>query len=236
MSRIIGIAIGITATIGSLGVIMNEGKRNFYEDESEKSGVPGTTIIRTEQPNDPILYDGVAIRTTDSIKSVFLSIRQSINSSFDKSVDWLENGKNLYLQKEQQFTATMSSLHHRREDLFPNCIYILIGGLTGQIITRQRSFFARTLAPVALGLASFYWFLPETFKNTAYYAWKIEQRTVPQFASQQANAFEKAGDLVNRAEASAAASQQSVVSSAEKFKRKFARFSGLNIDDDISKK
>lgn len=239
MSRVLGAILGTSLAVVLAPVILNDGKRSFYEDDRAQQ-VPGTAIAQ-EKPLDPRygrqeFYDGVAVRLSEPVKSVFRSVREQLNKSIENGRDWLENGKSQYLEKERQVTSTLSSLHHRQEDLFPNSIYVLIGGLTGQIVARQRGILARFVTPLAFGVASFWWFLPETFKNTSRFVWKVEQRTLPEFSQHQVSAYEKAEKFVSDVEKKAAESQQSVSSSAESLKRKFANLTGLNLDEEVLKK
>lgn len=221
-------------------VIHNETKRSFYEDEKDVVAVPGTNIASTDAQTEilgpRLVVNGVTVRSVPSLENGFASVRKSLYGAYSAGQEYLNEGKEKVYKAERQVTGTVSALHNKSEDLLPNSIYIVIAGLSGNILARQRGIVARTLLPVALGLASFKYFLPQTFSNTAGFAWKVEQRTVPELAQGQVAVLAKAENLVESFEKTAKSGQDKVQSGVEAVRRKVSVLTGLNLDEEVSKK
>lgn len=220
--------------------IHNDTKRSFYEDDKDVIPVPGTTTPSTESEAEilgpRLVLNGVTVRSTSGLESGFRSLRQALYGTYTSTQEYLNEGKAKIYEAERLVTGTMSALHNKSDDLLPNSIYIVIAGLSGNILARQRGIVAQTLLPLVLGLASFKYFLPQTFSNTMGFAWKVEQRTAPKLANGQVAALEKAEKFVSLVEQSAKSGQQKVDSSLEWLRRKISVLTGLNIDEEVSKK
>ena len=133
-------------------------------------------------------------------------------------------------------TGKLLELHDKKEDLFPNSIYIAIAALSGTVFARQRGILAKATFPVVFGLVGFRYFLPETFSRSAGFAWKLEKENLPQVASQHAAAITKTQELAQSLEQTAVAGQESAYSGVETLKNTIAKWSGLNLDEEVSKK
>ncbi|KAG2735643.1 hypothetical protein G9P44_001857 [Scheffersomyces stipitis] len=90
--------------------------------------------------------------------------------------------------------------------------------------------------PVAFGLAAFKYFLPQTFANTTGFLWKLEKNNLPQIAQQQEYVFNKTGELVQKIEQTSESSKKSIESSIHSLKHSIADVTGLNINEEVSKK
>lgn len=234
----VAVAGATWAVCGS--TIHNDSKRNFYEDEQSVVPVPGTTTPTSESQLEILgprsVINGVTVRSTGQIESFFRSVRESVYGAYVSTNEYLNEGKNKYYETERQVTGTVSALHNKLEDLLPNSLYIAIAALSGNILARQRGVVAKAVLPFGLGLASFKYFLPQTFSNTMGFLWKVEQRSLPELASTQVLALEKAESFVLLIETTAVSSQQKVTAGAESLRRKIVDVTGLNIDDDVTKK
>jgi MICOS complex subunit MIC26 len=83
---------------------------------------------------------------------------------------------------EQSFTNTVASLAPPRESgekLMPGAIYVLVAGMAGSIITRNRNILMRASLPLALGIGAGWVVLPITMGNVSNLIWKYEQRFPP---------------------------------------------------------
>lgn len=240
MSRAFAALAASAAVFTSQSKILCEPKRSFYEDEKDVVPVPGTIIPSTdsnvELMGPRLVVNGVTIRSTSGLEGVFRSVRETLFGAYTSTQEYLNEGKAKVYDIERNVTGTVSALHNKREDLLPNSIYVVIAGLSGNILARQRGILARTFLPLGLGLAAFKYFLPETFSNTMGFAWKVEQRTVPEIANGQVRAVEKAGDLVDQVGQKAKSGQQKVHAGVETLRRKISAVTGLNIDEEVSKK
>lgn len=234
----IALAGATWAVCGS--TIHNDPKRNFYEDEQNVVPVPGTVTpsspAQLEILGPRSVVNGVTVRSSGSVESFFKSVRESLYGAYTSTQEYLNEGKHKYYATERQVTGTVSAFHNKLEDLLPNSIYIVIAALSGNILARRRGIISRTVVPIGLGLASFKYFLPQTFSNIMGFAWKVEQRSLPELANSQVLAMEKAENLVLLLEKSAASGQQKVNSSVEALRRKISDVTGLNIDEEVSKK
>lgn len=214
--------------------------RNFYEEDAGLDNLPGTNKELTPQEAQVLgprtVVNGVTVRSSSSLENVFHSIRQSVLLVYNSTESYLNLGKQHVYNAERSVTGTMSSLHNRSEDLLPNSIYIAVAALSGNILAHRRGIVAKTVFPIVLGLGAFRYFLPQTFDNTRGFFWKVEQRSLPQLASGQIAAYEKAGSFVKLVENKAVAGQKSVESGVESAKLKLAKFTGVQLDAEVTKK
>ncbi|KAK8443193.1 hypothetical protein CJI97_003772 [Candidozyma auris] len=240
--RAIGVAVGLAAACATNVAVKNDtGKRRaFYEDEEAVNVFPGTTTpldaAASEKLGQQYVLEGVTVRTTNSVQNAIKSARESVVGAFRCAENWLNNGKAKYIESERSVSDTLSSLHEKREDLLPNSIYIAVAGLSGNIFARNRGPIARFFVPTILGLGAFKYFLPHTFSNTVGLLWKVEQRTLPEVAQQQVSAYNTAHEWAKKVESSAVEGQHRVSSGLESAKRKLASASGLNLDEEVTKK
>ncbi|KAG7661089.1 uncharacterized protein J8A68_005461 [[Candida] subhashii] len=223
-------------------VVLNETRkgRNFYEDESEVINIPGTI---TPAPASEIkalgsnrIIDGISVRSTDITEDFFKSIREFSSSSVDTITQWLNKGYIKVNKTERAVTDTVSGLHNKSEDLLPNSIYVIIAILSGTIAARPRGIIARTTFPTALGLGAFKYFLPRTFENTMTFAWQVEQNKVPTLAKQQELAYQSAVNAIHTIEETTESSKKSIENGAKSLRKSIADITGLNIDEEVSKK
>lgn len=226
--------------IGKPSPIHNDTKRNFYEDEKDIEPVPGSTIPNENQQQQPQqqtkLVNGVVVNSPSSVESVFKSIRNSISKASTAVEQYADQGYNRYYSTERRVTQTVSDLHDKSEDLLPNSLYIVVAGLSGLIMARQRSIFAKMTFPVVLGLCSFKYFLPQTFTSTKNFVWNVEKQKLPEIAKQQEAMITKSGELVSQLEKTTESSQSSVINAIGSLKKSIKKYSGLNVDDDVTKK
>ncbi|CAH6722212.1 MICOS subunit Mic26p [[Candida] jaroonii] len=198
--------------------------RNFYEDEEIKP-VEGQKIV-----------NGVLVDSPQSVQSVFKSVRQSIYNVYSSSVDYVNSGYDKYHKTERSVTTTVSELHDKNEDLVPNGIYVIVGALSGTVMSRQRGILSKITFPVIMGLVSFKYFLPQTFNSTKNFVWKLEKKTVPEIAHQQENLYNKSSQLIDTIETTADKSSQSISSSIDSLRTNIKKYTGLNLDDEATKK
>lgn len=242
LSRVIlrGVPVAAAGIVLSPSTISNEPKRRFYEDESSVVPVPGTVTpaagTEVEALGPTKLVDGTSVRTSQSLESFFASSRSALSRWYTGAQAYINDGYTKYYETERRVTSTVSDLHHKQEDLLPNGIYVVIAALSGNILARQRGIVAKAVYPVALGLASFKYFLPQTFANTTGFAWTLEKRFIPQVADTQEQSLKKADELLHKLEATSASSQQKVQSSVQSLRQKIADVTGLNLDGEVSKK
>lgn len=220
--------------------ILNEPKRRFYEDESDVIPVPGTitpspgTEIEALGPNK--LVDGISVRSTSTLESYFRAIRESAVQGINLVQHYMNQGYTKYNETERQVTDTMTELHYKPEDLLPSTLYIVIATMSGNIMARQRGLIAKTTFPLVLGLASFRYFLPQTFNNVSGFVWNLEKRALPDLTEQQQLALAKADQFVQGVEKSSQRNQKRLEDSANSLRKSIAQVTGLNIDEEVSKK
>lgn len=238
MSRVLAaLMAGAAVLLSARQTIHNDTKRNFYEDELAVAAQPGNSTKAAESPLGPrLVVNGVTVRSTTGVEGFFRSVREAVYGSYTSTQEYLNEGKARIYEAERLVTGTVSALHDKREDLLPNAIYVVVAGLSGNILARRRGIVARTVAPIVLGLASFRYFLPQTFANTMGSAWAVEQRVAPELASGQVAALESAGNFVGRVEQLAQSGRNSVNSGIETARRKVTEWTGLNLDEEVSKK
>src|SRR6185295_2939524 len=80
---------------------------------------------------------------------------------------------------EHSFTSTVASLAPPRESgerLMPGLVYVLVAGMAGSIVARNRGVVLRASAPLALGVAAAWTVLPVTMNNVSGLLWSYEER------------------------------------------------------------
>jgi organizing structure protein 2 len=215
-------------------------RRRFYEDESDIVPVPGTVTAapgtELEVLGQNRLVDGVLVRSLSGLESFFKRLRQSVAALYAQSVSYLDQGYSHLHHQEHQISSTLSALHAKNEDLLPNGIYVIVAALLGNIAARQRNVLAKLTFPVVLGLASFRYFLPQTFARTAGFVWQLEEQKVPHLADTQALAVAKTHELVDLIGRTTSEGQAQLELSVQSLKASIAAITGLNLDEEVSKK
>lgn len=238
MSRLLAVLAGTAAAVfAQSGPILNESKRRFYEETTDVNAVPGrSTQEETELLGPRTVVNGMTVRLAPIVENAFGAVRTSLEDTWTTVESYVNDSKNTIYEKDRQVSSTIRSLHHRSEDLMPNSIYIAIAALTGQIIARNRNIVVRAFLPLGLGIGAFQYFLPKTFAHTASFLWKAEQKALPGLASTQGAAVEQAEKLVQSIEQTAVKGKESYINGVESVKNKVFRFTGLNLNEDVTDK
>lgn len=93
--------------------------------------------------------------------------------------DAINAGMARLFRLEHGFTSTLSSLAPARESgerLMPGLVYVLVAGMAGSIVARNRGVLLRGATPLALALGAAWSVLPVTMGNVSALAWRYEQR------------------------------------------------------------
>ncbi|KAI5960408.1 uncharacterized protein KGF55_004700 [Candida pseudojiufengensis] len=230
---------GAIITINT-NAIHNDSKRNFYEDDTNVVPVPGTTIpapaSEIESLGNNKLIDGISVRTTKPTENFFKQIREFTSHKLNEFNHWINHNYTKYNETERLVTSTVSDLHYKKEDLLPNGIYVVIGTLAGVIAARPRGIISKISFPIITGLLTFKYFLPVTFDNTTDFAWKLEQRNLPQIAEKQKDAYHSTLKFAKSIENTTENSIKLVENGAQSLKKSIADITGLNLDEEVSKK
>lgn len=223
-------------------MIFNEStrKRSFYEDDENVVPIPGTVTpapaTELETLGSNRIIDGISVRSTQSTENLFKSVRKFTESTVDSLNSWADQKYHQYNKTERSVTDTVSSLHSKSEDLLPNSLYILVAVLSGTIAGRTRGVVAKITLPTVFGLTAFKYFLPQTFNNTAGFFWKLEKENAPQIAAQQESAYNSAVGLVHSIEETTESGKKSIENGTKSLKKSIANITGLNLDEEVSKK
>ncbi|EGW35351.1 uncharacterized protein SPAPADRAFT_58578 [Spathaspora passalidarum NRRL Y-27907] len=235
------LSAGAVIATSNNGIVHNDSKkRNFYEDERDVVNIPGTV---TPAPASEIaalgsnrIIDGISVRSTGTTEQIFKSVREFTESTADSIQSWLNSSYTKYNATERAVADTVSGLHNRSEDLLPNSIYIVIAFLAGTIAARPRGVLARVTFPTIFGLGAFKYFLPRTFDNSMQFLWQVEQNKVPALAKQQEATYNSAVGLVHSIEETTENSKKSIEARTAALRKSIADITGLNIDEEVSKK
>ncbi|KAK4447699.1 micos subunit MIC26 [Podospora aff. communis PSN243] len=93
--------------------------------------------------------------------------------------DAINNAMARAFSLEHSFTSTIAGLAPPRESgehLMPGLVYVLVAGMAGSIVARNRGILLRASAPVALGLGAAWAVIPVTMGNVTDLLWKYEKR------------------------------------------------------------
>lgn len=135
---------------------------------------------------DNKLVHGISVRYPDYLAQFFQRIRLNLAGSIDRTSQCLQSKSSQYYKHEKNITSTIANLHSDpREELLPGFAYIVVGAMSGSVLTRSKNIFARFTAPLILGSACFYYALPTTFKNTARLVHELESSAFPNAVAKQ---------------------------------------------------
>lgn len=220
--------------------IENESKRNFYENEANVVPVPGTVVAAggadLNRLNLIEMVDGVSVRTTKNVEDAFRAARLSLANMYLCLLNYLDEGYTTYSTTERNATRTLAGLHDKREDLFPNSIYVIIAAMLGLIVARPRGIVVRATLPLLFGGAAFRYFLPQTFANTGLFAWKLEEKKFPKVALLHERVISEVDKTIANLEKSAENNVSYIGHKIEALKKTLARSTGLKLDEDVSDK
>jgi organizing structure protein 2 len=96
----------------------------------------------------------------------------------------LDDAFSQYLSYEHSVTRTIAKLAPPKdspEKVLPGAIYVAVATMAGGIIARRRIWPVRVLTPVVVGVASAWYFIPQTTQNVAELLWEWEKK-VPRVA------------------------------------------------------
>lgn len=239
------VALGLPVFMGiyaskSDSAIMNEPKRNFYLNEEDVVPVPGTTSAATGTQLEVLgpnkMVNGVSVRSTEPTEGLFRGAREALQNSIKSGQELVNDVYTRYYNTERQVTSTVSELHYKKEPLFPNALYVIVGALSGNIFARQRGVLSKLLFPIVFGGISFKYFLPQTFDNTTLFLWKLEEKNLPHIAENQKLAADKAAAWAKTIEQDATVSKKYLEERGTAWKKSIADVTGLNVDETVSKK
>lgn len=249
---IVGFVFSATAACMAMPVAFADSKKSIYDDDESiaVAPTPGLTSPSKEKESDKPSeletfekelslkrgdIDGIKIYTSDYLEKTVEASRKFLAKNFDKADNKLQTTFNKYLEVEDSVSSTVVGLKSPHEDMLPGTIYILVGTLTGSILARRRNFLLRFASPVIFGLASFAYFLPETFNNTRAFAWKYEKQ-VPAVADAHIKTLEVVEEAKKATQNAAEISEASLVSAVHTIRNTVADLTGLQLPEEPKKK
>lgn len=213
--------------------------RKFYEDEESVTPLPGTTITATDVEIEALgpnkLINGSSIRSPSFLECHIGLVRKSFENLITNTTNAVDNWAVAFHRKEESFTNTVTHLHNSEEELFPASLYILIGALSGTVLTRRSNIVFKAIAPLGLGLLAFKYTLPQTYNNYAFFAHDLETQNLPQLTQKQDAFIQHVDQLTVKTENEVVKVTKSVESWADSLKNSFKKFTGLKLDDDVTK-
>lgn len=198
--------------------------------------MPGTNSPIQSRLIEQKTINGVVARSPEAIQETFKYLREKYCNGFEVLTDNYFKAADVYHEKEDKVSSSIANLHDRREDLLPNAIYIVAGGLAGSIIARRKNIVVRGLLPVVMGLASFKLFLPETFRNTVNFANQLERENLPQVAETQSKMVSKAEEAYQQTHLSVENSSKKAASLLERCKSYIVEYTGLNLNQTVAER
>lgn len=121
---------------------------------------------------------------TDQLASEIRHVRLFAYKHSSRAEDSLNALFESALAHERSFTQTIVALRpppESHERLIPGSLYVLVAGMAGSIVARNRNIILRASIPAALGLSAAWLVLPTTTANVADLVWSWEER-VPAIA------------------------------------------------------
>lgn len=208
-----------------------DSRRSFYTEESQIQPSPGSPtepkvpkLVQDELSVESFLESKVSVAREQLFKYLELSKKAYIEKSED------------YFQSEREVFSTVSSLHDKREQIFPDALYVITGGLFGSVFARKRNIVVKAFAPIVCGLISFRIFFPNTYSNVFGFLDKSEKENLPDIYAKQTELINKAEELVKKSSEAADDSSKQISSFFDNAKKTFGEYTGLKVDQTITNK
>ncbi|KAK4130462.1 hypothetical protein BT67DRAFT_429667 [Trichocladium antarcticum] len=131
-------------------------------------GTASTTAVRTRAPTPTDRLAAQIRRGRLFVYGQACAAEDAVNGAFARA-----------FALEQSVTSTIAALAPSRESgekLMPGLIYVLVAGMAGSIVARNRNVLVRGAAPLALGLGAAWAVLPVTMGNVGALVWEYERR------------------------------------------------------------
>ncbi|KAK3941540.1 micos subunit MIC26 [Diplogelasinospora grovesii] len=141
------------------------------------SSLPTSVTPSTE--NEPAIVRQRAPTHTDRLAAQIGTARLFLYRQACAAEDAVNNGMSRAFALEQSFTSTIASLAPPRESgerLMPGLVYVLVAGMAGSIVTRNRNILLRTSMPLALGVGCAWAVIPVTMTNVSNLLWQYEKK------------------------------------------------------------
>lgn len=237
--------VAIGAAMPIVAFADNKYKPVYDDDVTEiKNPLPGTvlpakevdnSLSKTEAKLEQALdlqaqkVSGFRIQVPEALNTYVHASRDFVNDVTTKVEAKSSDLFNRYIQGERGIAQTIAGLKAQNEDVLPNAIYILIGGLSGSIFARRSNVLVRGLAPVVVGFGAFAYFMPQTFENTRALAWREEKQRLPQLAEAHAAADKQVTELKNSAIEAANKGESKLRAGVNKARKVFKDWTGVNL-------
>ncbi|KAJ4296031.1 hypothetical protein N0V88_004733 [Collariella sp. IMI 366227] len=130
--------------------------------------LPTTTVVRHRAPTP-----------TDRLAAQIRRARLFLYSQACVAEDAVNGAMSRAFALEHSFTSTISGLAPARESgerLMPGLIYVMVAGMAGSIVARNRNVLLRGATPLALGLGAAWMVIPVTMGNVSGLIWEYEKR------------------------------------------------------------
>jgi organizing structure protein 2 len=121
------------------------------------------------------------------------------------------------------------------EPLTPALLYVGVASLSGSILARNRSLFARLSLPPTFFLLSFNHFLPKTSHNVSAYAGALEEAHLPTLAQKHAVAIAHAHMTWERVRAAGVGGRDAVQEGLGGAVRKIQELTGLKVHEALGR-
>lgn len=140
------------------------------------------TIPRASSPESPAAETKPSTRgptPTDRLAVQIGRARLFLYQHATRAEDAVNSGMDQAFHLEKSFTQTVASLAPPRESgekLMPGLVYVLVAGMAGSIISRNRNILLRAAVPLALGVGAGWLVIPVTMNNVSGLLWQYEQK------------------------------------------------------------
>ncbi|KAI0176718.1 apolipo protein O-domain-containing protein [Pestalotiopsis sp. NC0098] len=140
---------------------------------------PSAEIKPAEPSSSSPLVSSRGPTPTDRLAVQIGRARLFLYEHATRAEDAVNRGMDQAFHLEKSFTQTVASLAPARESgeqLMPGLVYVLVAGMAGSIVSRNRNILLRASAPLALGIGAGWLVLPVTMNNVSGLLWKYEQK------------------------------------------------------------
>ena len=133
-------------------------------------------------PSHPVEPNPVSARESSLTSQLATYVRQArifTHAHVALAENKFNEGAKAFFDIENNITSTIADLApdpRTGEKVLPGAIYVVVAGMAGSIITRNRNILLRASVPVALAVGASNYLLPHTSANIGALVWRWEQR------------------------------------------------------------
>lgn len=132
-----------------------------------------------DRPSEPQLIAETEATYTNKLASYVKEARMFTHAHVDLAERKFNDSAKRFFDIENNVTSTIADLApdpRTGEKVLPGALYVVVAGMAGSIMTRNRNILLRATVPVALAVGASKYLLPHTTRNVSELVWSWEKK------------------------------------------------------------